>query len=65
MFEEIIEKLLVMKASLATDKATKIEEAVRAVEEEFAVRETKIDNLLTECGYVAPVEEEELTTEYI
>lgn len=57
MFEEIIEKLLFLKANLDAEKEKKIAEVVQAVEEEFNARAVKIDNMLNECGYIAPVEE--------
>ena len=57
MFKEVIEKLLTLKSSLATEKEQKIIEAINNVEQEFADKEVKIDNVLNECGYVAPAEE--------
>ena len=63
MFDEIIEKLLTLKANLDEEKAQKIAEVVQAVEEEFSVRAVKINNMLNECGYVAPIEEVEEANE--
>jgi hypothetical protein len=61
MFEEIIEKLLTLKSSLATAKEQKIIEAMQNIEQEFADKEVKIDKMLNECGYVAPAEEIQVT----
>ena len=55
MFEEIISKLLGLKANLQTEKERKIAEATQAIENEFAENEARIDKMLDECGYVAPV----------
>lgn len=55
MFEEIITKLLGLKANLQTEKERKIAEVILAVENEFAENEAKIDKMLDECGYVAPI----------
>lgn len=55
MFEEIITKLLDLKTNLQTEKERKIAEATQAIENEFAQNEAKIDKMLDECGYVAPI----------
>lgn len=61
MFDEIIEKLLTLKANLNAEKEQKTLEAVKSVEEEFSIRAVKIDKLLNECGYLEPAEEIQVT----
>ena len=57
MFEEIINKLLGLKANLQAQKEQKIAEAIQVIENEFAENGARIDKMLDECGYVAPVVE--------
>lgn len=57
MFEEIISKLLCLKANLQVEKEQKVAEAIRAVENEFADNEARIDKMLNDCGYVEPIVE--------
>lgn len=54
MFDDIIELLLHKKAALREE-----------LEREFALRSEKIDRMLTECGYVEPVEVVETSEEEI
>ena len=55
--QDVIELLLQKKADLNAERESKIAEAVKAVENEFADRSVKIDALLDMAGYVPPVEE--------
>lgn len=58
MFTDIIESLLQKKANLAVEKERRMQEALEAVELEFADTATKIDGMLNMAGYVEPVVEE-------
>lgn len=59
MFTDIIETLLQKKANLTAEKERRMQEALEAVELEFADTANKIDSMLDMAGYVEPVVEEE------
>lgn len=56
MFQDIINKLLEMKANLNADKEVELNAFMNELEIKFAEREEKINKMLDDAGYVAPVE---------
>lgn len=55
--KDVIELLLRKQAELSADKETAKAIAIEEIEKEYAVRETRIANLLETAGYVPQVEE--------
>ena len=57
--QDIIDLLLEKRNSLLEEKSNEIATAIQSINEKFAVRANKIENLLNECGYVDPINQQE------